>query len=120
MLEKTTSPVARKAHVCEQCGRTIHPGERYHRFEQPSEYTDGFETFKTCDQCRRLERDLWDIDIRGEDVYGRECYAFLPELRQNGYDLPTEEPWPTRFALLASKWQTPDGVLAAYPDGGAS
>lgn len=118
MLEKTTSPVARKVHVCDQCDRTINPGERYHRFEQVSDY-DGIGTQKVCDQCRRLERDLWDIDIRGEDDYGRECYAFLPELHQN-YDLPTEEPWPTRLALLASKWQTPDGVLAAYPDGGAS
>lgn len=118
MLENSTSPVARKAHVCDQCYRTINPGERYHRFEQVSDY-DGIETQKVCDQCRRLERDLWDLGIRSEDNYGRECYAFLPELHQN-YDLPTKEPWPTRFALLASKWQTPDGALATYPDGGAS
>lgn len=118
MLEKSSHPVARKAHVCDQCGRTISPGERYYRFEQVSDY-DGIETQKTCEQCRRLERDLWDIEIRGEDDYGRECYACLPELHQN-YDLPTEEPWPTRFALHRAQWQTADGLLAAYPDSGAA
>ena len=118
MLEKSSHPVARKAHVCDQCGRTISPGEHYYRFEQVSDY-DGIGTQKVCDQCRRLECDLWDIEIRSEDNYGRECYAFLPELNQN-YDLPTEEPWPTRFALHRAQWQTADGLLAAYPDSGAA
>jgi len=114
-LERTSHPVARKAHRCDGCDRTINLGERYHRWEAASDYSDGIETTKTCDHCHRLARDLWAADVRGEDDYGRECYAYLPELYQNDYDLPTEEPWPTRFALFRVQWETTDGLLATYP-----
>lgn len=120
MLEESTSPTARKAHRCDQCGRTITPGEQYHRFEQASDYSGGIETQKTCAQCRRLERDLWDIDIRGEDDYGRECYPYLPDLDRCGYDLPTDDPWPARLALHRAQWTTPDGQPAAYPEAGGA
>lgn len=116
MLEMATHPTARKPHVCDQCGRTISPGERYHRWEQASDYSHGIETTKTCDQCHGLARDLWAAEVRGEDDYGRECYVYLPELFENGYDLPTVEPWPTRFALFRVQWETADGALAAYPE----
>lgn len=118
-LESFTHPVARKAHRCDQCSRSISPGERYHRWEAASDYSDGIETTKTCDHCHRLARDLWAADVRGEDDYGSECYVYLPELFLNGYDLPTGEPWETRFALLRVQWETEDGPLAAYPEGGA-
>lgn len=118
-LETATHPVARKAHQCDQCGRTINPGERYYRWEQASDYSGGIETYKTCEQCRRLERDLWALEIRGEDDYGAECYVYLPELYQNGYDLPTAEPWPARLALFDAQWKTEEGQLAPYPEDGA-
>lgn len=48
-FETTEYPRARKAHNCEECGRTIQPGERYRRTIQKFEGT--VSAWKTCAHC---------------------------------------------------------------------
>jgi hypothetical protein len=52
----TTSPVARRKHVCCECRGTINPGERY---ERSSGKWDGvFQVFKTCQRCVDFEQNI--------------------------------------------------------------
>lgn len=44
-----TMPTARKQHVCEECGATIEPGEKYQLIKGLWEGT--WETHKTCTFC---------------------------------------------------------------------
>lgn len=49
-FSRTVEPRARKAHRCDECGRTIEAGERYRR---SSALFDGrFDEFKMCWHCR--------------------------------------------------------------------
>lgn len=45
-------PVARKTHLCCECGKSILPGERYHVFS--GIYDFGCETYKTCESCEAM------------------------------------------------------------------
>lgn len=47
-----STPVARKQHVCCECGCTIDPGEKYHRVE--GLWDGSFQTFKTCEFCAQV------------------------------------------------------------------
>jgi len=69
-----TRPIARKEHICEECGRKIRPGERY---EHVSGVCDqGWKTFKTCIYClglrdtaeSRIECLCWAHGTMREDV----------------------------------------------------
>lgn len=55
------TPVARKEHVCQLCGRKIRPGEQYHR--QRNIGDDGPYVFKNCAHCQamlpRVDYDEW-------------------------------------------------------------
>lgn len=50
----SADPVARKEHRCDDCGRTIEPGERYHRATWAS-YGDLL-TSKMCGHCKAASR----------------------------------------------------------------
>lgn len=47
-----TNPIARKHHVCCECGSTIDPGERYWNFK--GIWENKFSTFKTCEICKYI------------------------------------------------------------------
>lgn len=72
-----TRPVARKQHVCFECGSAIDPGEKYWRL-------DGmwykFETYKMCEICRQIA----DLAYKG----GHDCIPFgcLYEIVGNDYE----------------------------------
>ncbi|MBZ2197251.1 hypothetical protein [Occultella gossypii] len=83
-----TTPIARTDHQCQQCGRTIRPGEKYHRWD--GLYDGTWQTTKTCAQCRHLQDDLWNVDERSEDFEtGDEAYAWLGEVDWNDVVLRT-------------------------------
>lgn len=49
---------ARKQHKCDECGRQIAPGEKYHRAS--GKWADGFCTYRTCEHCAVAQRWLAD------------------------------------------------------------
>lgn len=56
---RTTHPIARKAHRCEECGETIAPGQRYELYK--SLFDGKWETTKTCASCVEI-RDHFRCD----------------------------------------------------------
>ncbi|GEL47427.1 hypothetical protein CHO01_25430 [Cellulomonas hominis] len=59
--------MARTEHPCSMCGRTIRPGERYHR---SSQVNDGHAyTWRNCAHCEVLSELLWWLDVPDPD-YG--------------------------------------------------
>lgn len=50
-----TRPIARKAHHCHECNRTIQPGERYERVS--AKWDGSVDTVKACVYCIAM-RDL--------------------------------------------------------------
>lgn len=50
-----STPIARKQHVCCECGATIEPGERYHLDE--GVWEGAFARFKTCAFCAKIRHD---------------------------------------------------------------
>lgn len=94
-----TRPLARTAHRCDECGRTIEPGERYERVYAKWDGDPG--TVRTC--CYRLAmRDLLE---------SRECFCWmhhslsddvLEEIREGDWKRPG-----ARFAALR--------LLSAHP-----
>ena len=61
-------PTARKEWRCEECGRTIHPGDRYERSTGKSE--GEFFSVQTCSVC---------AEIRGAFVCGGAVFGMLWE-----------------------------------------
>lgn len=67
-----TTPVARKDHRCDECGRTIHKGERYD-YAGGRTY-DGMDFYKTCAHCSAASHWLqvvchgWVFGGRQEDL----------------------------------------------------
>lgn len=45
----TEWPTARRSHACDECGRTIYPGERYRRIR--GLWEDSWSTVKECRHC---------------------------------------------------------------------
>lgn len=93
--------IARKPHRCEDCSRTIPKGERYHHWKGIDD--DGWRTFNTCAQCHECASDLWEIDVRGEDENGDDCYPYLPEV--DWPDVAQMSPvWARRAAVYLVQW----------------
>ncbi|WP_041066129.1 hypothetical protein [Thiolapillus brandeum] len=51
---EATEVQARKPHQCEECNRTIHPGEKYERVKGIWDGTPG--TYNTCRECLALRQ----------------------------------------------------------------
>lgn len=101
-IGRWTKPVARKQHSCENCGRTINQGEKYHRYD--GIYDGRASAWKTCGHCSALTNvfNLWDIydEGIGPDEIGEWEPESLAGLRAKVY-------WRKR-------WTRPDGTL--YPE----
>lgn len=61
-----SEPVARIEHRCGDCGRTIVPGERYHRGE--GLYEDYWSTNKVCGHCNAASK--WLLAVCHGYLYG--------------------------------------------------
>lgn len=68
-----TRPVARKAHVCEECGHPIRPGQRYVRTTGIWDHEPG--SHAQHEDCRALLKDIASTHCDGVWVFGdlREC-----------------------------------------------
>ena len=64
-----STPKARKEHRCCECRGTISVGEVYHIF---SGYWDSWSTFKTCDDCQELRKDIANnLDNEEWPIFGQ-------------------------------------------------
>lgn len=82
----TIARKARKRHVCEECFRSIHPGEAYHR--TAGSWEGNFFTIKACAHCQIFRK--W-ID-KADSGYNESYFGGAGEWVANGYwsqlDLP--------------------------------
>jgi len=103
---------ARKPRRCDDCGRTVIPGERYRR-SKSVDY-DGWHLWQTCSQCQACVEDLWDAEVREENDDGYECYAYLPDV--DWTDVALWSPlWEQRAHYYRQQWTASDGVILDYP-----
>lgn len=96
-----STPVARKPHWCEQCGRRIEPGEKYYRWD--GIYDGRATSAATCEQCVKFMRDLYAIEVYGEDENGNDSWPYLPEV--DWADVIAISPlWDMRHERWTQKW----------------
>lgn len=106
-----TTPKARKAHTCCECGGRIEPGEHYHRHRGVWEWTP--ETYRVCVDCEALRA---DID-RGRHLDETTPFGFLSE---EVADLERDEPdLAARFAAIRAKRGLRYRVVQMTPAGEA-
>lgn len=86
VLLKESYPVARKEHRCSLCGRTIKPGEKYHRQTlvydgSPYDWVEDLDCKKATDVvCERLDFFGYDReDGLSADVFNEEIWEILNE-----------------------------------------
>ena len=107
---RRTRPTARIPHRCDQCGRTIDPGERYDN--QFYVCDDHPHTWRTCAHCTQLIGDLaaYDTDFWQD----REDGAYLPD--EDWRDIARWSVlWAQRAVLYRCGWRHGDGSLSDYP-----
>ena len=98
-------PVARKAHICCMCSRTIDPGETYRRARAVGD--DGPYVFKECMHCRLL------IKLHGDE--------FVWDWYEGYCDEDVREWEPATVATMRLKvqfrrrWRRRDGALYPLP-----
>jgi len=102
-----SKPKARKAHLCEWCGRTIEPGEVYQRAALLSD--DGFYDWANCLHCAALVV-LCDIDGYGEGVTDDDITEWEPETWRHHL-------WKAQWR---AKWRRADGTPYSIPTRPAS
>jgi len=103
---------ARTEHWCDQCSRRITKGERYHTAKSVD--YDGWSISRSCGQCQACASDLWDAEVREENDYGMECYAYLPDV--DWADVALWSPlWEQRAHYYRQQWTASDGVILDYP-----
>jgi hypothetical protein len=83
IVSTETKPVARKEHLCSECGRTIRVGEKYHKL---TGLCDGrWETDRTCNHCMAMSGFMHEMcggyplgELREElEEHWREGYASI-------------------------------------------
>jgi hypothetical protein len=104
---QATYPRAVKEHVCEQCGRTIEPGESYRR--QGYVWDGRMRQTKCCAQCERLSEVLYRAGFEGDEG----GWPYLPEIDQGeaahcGYG--------NEMRLFRFHWRAADGSLYQWPE----
>ena len=109
MLADAREVRARKAHRCDECRRTIEPGETYHTeafvFEGESQ------THKTCAHCWVVRQ--WLIDECGGMVYGE----VEEDARQHAAENPRHYGTELLRAVvgMGRHWRTRKGQLMPVP-----
>jgi hypothetical protein len=114
----TEAVTARKSHVCEECWRTIHPGETYHR--TAGSWEGDFFTIKACAHCNVFRKHIDKADDGYNESYFGGAHAWV----DNGYwheiDLPGTT-FEQRLALyrmarhFGDHWRDRNGNLRPVP-----
>lgn len=64
-------PIARKQHICGECGRKIERGEPYENFS--GKWEDTFSTYKTCNNCLSIRDEFfcegWSFGFLYENLW---------------------------------------------------
>lgn len=114
----TTARKARKPHRCEECFRTIHPGETYHR--TAGSWEGDFFTLKACGHCCAFRKHIDRADAYYYEGYFGGVSTWVTE----GYADPTDLPdttWPQRLGLyrmarhFRDRWHDRNGQLRPVP-----
>lgn len=103
-----TRPRARKPHRCDECARTIEPGEAYRRHSFVFEGRVGCS--KCCTHCEVAR--AWLRDECGGWIYGGVLEDIAEHVHDHGYGPDLE----ALLAHMRSQWRGPDGSLLAVPD----
>jgi hypothetical protein len=113
----TRTVKARKTHQCEECWRTITPGELYAR--HAGSWEGDFFTNVACGHCAELRRIIDSVDpYYFEGYYGGVSEWVSQNMHQ---ELDATVPWFTKLSLLRltrqyqRKWATPSGGLEPLP-----
>lgn len=100
----TKQSIARKEHVCDECGRAIAPGERYERMTGMLERQ--WDTAKTCSHC------IWARDWLTGECGGYCHYGVLEDLEEHWTsELIRDLDLGRRIVGMRRKWQHRDGSL---------
>jgi hypothetical protein len=106
----SSTPLARKEHVCNECRRVVQPGEVYERIVM---LCDGdFETAKTCTEC--VEARKWLLQECGGFIVGQ----VLEELEEHwDEEVELRSWWLARLIVgMRHKWKyrriVPAGVTS--------
>lgn len=97
------TPRARKAHRCDECGRTIRPGETYRKIVGVSPEYDGLDKIKQCAHCQAAA--TWLQEVCGGYLYGQ----IREDLEQHWSESPDYRS-PTLRALI-------DGMRRGWSEG---
>lgn len=101
-------PTARKEHRCDDCGRTIRPGEKYRRWS--GIHYDGPYTWKSCAHCDRVATAIWATE---ESRYFTDEGIYLGEWLIEYQLEPLATQWRQRWAGVS-----PDALdLSVIADG---
>jgi hypothetical protein len=86
-----TSPTARKAHSCSDCGRTIQPGEKYRRWSGVGD--DGVYTWKSCAHCDKVASAIWASGEGPSECDGLDVREWLTEYELEPLATQMREHW---------------------------
>lgn len=107
----TTKPTARVEHKCEECGRTIAPGEIYER--TAAVWEGEFFTSVACAHCGAARR----IVNTADDCYSEGYYGGLWEwLDELGFEFEAETGIPRLAACIRARWRYQSGQLMPIPE----
>jgi hypothetical protein len=114
----TKTVKARKRHVCEECFRSINPGETYHR--TAGSWESDFFTNIACAHCHVFRKHINEAD----DDYNESYYGGAGEWVANAYYSSTDmrgTTWAQRLALyrmgrhFSDHWRDRRGELRPIP-----
>jgi hypothetical protein len=98
---------AKKQHRCNECHRTIEPGEKYLRETNVFEHRRN--TYKTCSHCKVARDWLWNEC--GGFIWGSVEEDIREHVFENYYAMDL-----ARVAMgMQWKWRTPSGKLLPIP-----
>lgn len=113
VIFRLDQPRARKSHRCEECRRTISPGERYQRVSGITYDSDGWVDHKMCEHCTAAAQ--WLVSVCSGYVFGA--------VRQDLYEHVDGEERHLRSAPLSrlyrwmrEGWQDHSGTLRPLAD----
>lgn len=109
---RSTDPVARKAHRCAECGRTIEVGEQYRN--ERWVFDGRVSGQKTCYHCVFIARP-WLMSNCGGWIYG----AVYEDIFEHFPDGSSDTPMNVGRIIVGMRrgWRRRDGSLTALPEG---
>lgn len=109
---------ARKAHKCEECWRTIEPGETYHR--TAGSWEGDFFTCVACAHCAALRKRVDKVDPNYFESYFGGLGTWIGEVGWSAVEIPGPT-WEDRLALyrltrhFGDRWRDKAGRLRPVP-----